>query len=97
MMRVLAMLRVVVVLVLGTVALADPAAGRTFVFRVGGMTCALCAKAIEKALQGVDGVRSIAVDQKAERVAIVADPTIGAERLERTIEGAGPYHAEPAE
>jgi hypothetical protein len=25
------------------------------------------------------------------------DPTVGAERLERTIEGAGPYHAEPAE
>lgn len=69
-------------------------AERTSVFRVEGMTYALCAKAIEKALRGVAGVRSVAVDPEAERVTVVADSALSPERIEQAIESAGSYTAE---
>lgn len=75
-------------------ALAQDAAERTSIFRVDGMTCALCAKAIDKSLRQVEGVRSVAVDQKTERVTVVADAAIPTERLEQGIESAGSYEAE---
>jgi len=73
---------------------AQESAGRTSIFQVEGMTCALCGKAIDKALREVEGVRSVAVDQKAERVTIVADAAVPRERLEQGIESAGSYKAE---
>jgi copper chaperone CopZ len=75
-------------------AAAQESAGRTSVFRVEGMTCALCGKAIDKALREVEGVRRVAVDVKAERVTIVADAAVPKERLEQGIESAGSYEAE---
>lgn len=73
---------------------AQEAADRTSIFRVEGMTCALCGKAIDKALRHVEGVRSVAVDQQAERVTIVAAAAVSPERLAQGIESAGSYHAE---
>ncbi len=75
-------------------AAAQDAGARTSIFRVEGMTCALCGKAIDKSLRRVEGVRSVAVDQRAEHVTIVADAAVPAERLEQGIESAGSYHAE---
>ncbi|MEX2206468.1 MAG: heavy metal-associated domain-containing protein [Myxococcota bacterium] len=94
MKRLLVRLSALAVLLVGTVSIADPAADRTTVFRVGGMACALCGKAIEKTLRQVEGVRSVAVDQKAERVTVVANADVSTERLEQAIESAGSYKAE---
>ena len=66
-------------------------------FHVSGMTCGLCARAIEKGLREVDGVREVQVDRQAERVRVVARRTISAATLEAAIEGAGAYEAEPVE
>jgi Cu+-exporting ATPase len=73
---------------------ADPAVVRTSVFRVEGMTCALCAKAIEKTLREIEGVRSVQVDREAEEVAVVAEGDLAFDRIEQAIERAGPYQAE---
>lgn len=73
---------------------AQETSDRTSIFRVEGMTCALCGKAIDKTLRRVEGVRSVTVDQKAERVTVVADAAIPTERLEQGIESAGGYEAE---
>jgi copper chaperone CopZ len=75
-------------------ALADGASDRTSVFRVEGMTCALCGKAIDRALREIEGVHSVAVNQKAERVTVITDGSIAPERLEQAIESAGSYKAE---
>ncbi len=94
MRRALIVLSLLATVSLSTPALAQEAAERTSIFRVEGMTCALCGKAIEKTLRQVQGVRSVAVDQKAERVTIVAAAAVSRERLEQGIESAGSYHAE---
>ncbi len=83
-----------ILLVAGIPSLADTAGDRTSVFRVQGMTCALCAKAIERALRSVEGVRSVAVDREAERVTVIADFKVPSERLEQSIESSGSYEAE---
>lgn len=92
--RLLAMLLLVAMVAVSAPALADPAADRTSVFRVEGMTCGLCAKAIDKALREVEGVRSVQVDREREEVAVVVEGDLAWERLEQAIEGAGPYRAE---
>lgn len=95
MTRLLTMLSLLAILAAGVPALADPARDRTSVFRVEGMTCALCGKAIEKTLRQIEGIRSVTVDQKAERVTVVADAIVSTERIEQSIESAGSYEAEP--
>lgn len=94
MIRSLATLSLLAILAVSAPALADPAADRTSVFRVEGMTCGLCAKAIDKALREVEGVRSVQVDREADEVAVVADGDLASDRLEQAIEAAGPYRAE---
>lgn len=95
MTRFLTMLSLLAILAADVPALADPAHDRTSAFRVEGMTCALCGKAIEKTLRQIEGVRSVTVDQKAERVTVVADATVSTDRIEQSIESAGRYEAEP--
>lgn len=71
----------------------------TTVFRVSGMTCGMCARAIERALESVPGVHSVDIDHDSGRVEILAPSTIDPKTLEGAIEGAGAYQAElePAE
>ncbi len=64
-------------------------------FSVQGMTCALCGKAISKALYQIEGVSQVEVDQRAERVSVVASAEVSAATLEETIESAGGFEAEP--
>ena len=75
-------------------ALAQGGAERTSVFQVEGMTCALCSKAIDKALRGVGGVRSVEVDRRAAQVTVVAEAALASDRLEQAIESAGRFQAE---
>lgn len=97
MTRLPAVLCLAAALLVAIPALAEGGPAYATVFHVEGMTCALCAKAIERALRDVEGVRSVAIDRKAERVTVVADAAIATERLEQTIEAAGPYGADLVE
>lgn len=83
-----------VVLLLAGPVRADEPAGAAHEFHVTGMTCGLCAKAIEKGLRGVDGVRDVQIDRKAERVRVVASNDLSPGVLEAAIEGAGSYEAD---
>ncbi|MFQ5699377.1 MAG: heavy-metal-associated domain-containing protein [Myxococcota bacterium] len=74
---------------------AEEPAPRVHEFQVTGMTCGLCAKAVEKGLRGVEGVRDVTIDRQAERVRVIASPGLGDDILEAAIEGAGSYQAEP--
>ncbi len=94
--RLLAVVLLVASLLGGVPALAQGEAQRTTVFRVEGMTCALCSKAIDKALRDVEGVRKVRVDRKAERVTVVAGAALAPEHLEQAIESAGNFRAELA-
>ena len=49
---------------------------RTSTFRVEGMTCSLCGKAIDKALRDVDGVTAVEVDREAGRATVRAAPHV---------------------
>ncbi len=69
---------------------------RTSTFRVEGMTCSLCGKAIDKALRDVDGVTAVEVDREAGRATVRAAPHVSAKQLERAIESAGRYSATPS-
>ncbi len=94
MTRLLAILSLVGFLLAGVPALAEGEADRTSVFHVTGMTCGLCPRAIDKSLYDVEGVRSVEVDRKAERVTVVADATLTTDGLKQTIESAGHFQAE---
>jgi len=73
---------------------ADEPSATAHEFHVTGMTCSLCAKAIEKGLRGVDGVRDVQIDRQAERVRVVASHGVSPSAVEAAIEGAGTYHAD---
>lgn len=45
-------------------------------FKVGGMTCANCALAIEKKLKGTEGVQNVAVNLASETVTVEFDPNV---------------------
>ena len=77
----------------GTSAVADLESDQTRTYKVEGMTCALCPKAIQKSLRQVEGVKSIDVDRAAERVTITFAPTVEADSLKDAIESAGGFTA----
>jgi P-type Cu+ transporter len=57
---------------------------------VSGMTCAACARRVEKALSGTAGVRAANVNLAAEKATVEYDPgSVGTEDLTRAVEGAG--------
>lgn len=47
---------------------------QTATFDVPGMTCALCPVTVRKAMEGVAGVKSVAVDFDARTATVVFDP-----------------------
>ena len=60
------------------------------IFDVDGMTCAACVRNVERALQGVEGVRSASVNFGTERATVDYDPSrVTAEQLSQAISGAG--------
>ena len=47
---------------------------QTMVFAVDNMTCALCPVTVRKAMEQVNGVKSVAVDFDAKTATVVFDP-----------------------
>ncbi len=84
-------------LLVGSPSFGEEEAADTQVFAVEGMTCSLCGKAIEKSLRGVEGVRDVRVDQKAERVTVVTSPEVGTASPVAAIESVGRETASPVE
>lgn len=63
--------------------------------KLGGMSCASCARTIETNLQSLPGVQDCAVNFAAEQAAIVFDPSQSSvETLQKTVENLG-YRAHP--
>lgn len=50
------------------------ATARTETFVIRNMTCALCPVTVRKAMEGVQGVRSVAVDFQAKTATVRFDP-----------------------
>jgi periplasmic mercuric ion binding protein len=57
-------------------AAARTAAEQTATFAVENMTCALCRVTVKKAMAGVNGVRSVAVDFEGKMARVVFDPSV---------------------
>tara|TARA_R110000868_G_scaffold80512_9_gene228777 strand:+ start:1624 stop:1911 length:288 start_codon:yes stop_codon:yes gene_type:complete len=49
---------------------------KTTTFAVEGMYCALCPVTVRKAMEGVTGVKSVAVDFEAKTAAVTFDPSL---------------------
>ena len=61
-------------------------------FKIGGMTCASCAKAIERAVNKLDGIQSINVNVATEKATISYDSSkLKLTAIRNTIEKAGGY------
>ncbi|WP_339828856.1 cation transporter [uncultured Parvibaculum sp.] len=48
----------------------------TETFAIENMTCALCPVTVKKAMQGVDGVRSVDIDFDAKTATVAFDPAL---------------------
>jgi Cu+-exporting ATPase len=58
--------------------------------RIGGMTCAMCAKAIESALKDVEGVHEVNVNLATDSSRLIFDPKKASiEKIKQTIEATG--------
>ena len=58
-------------------------------FDVKGMTCAACARRVERTLASQPGVTNAAVNFAVGRATVEADPTVEADDLVKAVEGAG--------
>jgi cation transport ATPase len=59
-------------------------------FPVVGMSCAACARRVEEALSGAEGIAGANVNLAVERATVEYDPSeVGPEALARAVEGAG--------
>ncbi|GAB6189333.1 heavy metal translocating P-type ATPase [Marinitoga arctica] len=58
-------------------------------FRVVGMTCATCAKTVERALKKVDGIKFSAVNLATETAFVVAEDDISFEKLKEAVQKVG--------
>jgi periplasmic mercuric ion binding protein len=70
---------------------------RTATFDVPDMTCALCPVTVRKAMEGVEGVKSVTVDFDARTATAVFDPSVTSiEAIAGGSENAGyPAHQAP--
>ena len=73
-------------LALGSVAFAGE---QTINLKVGGMSCGMCAPAAEKALKGVEGVKSAQTTLEGGKAVVIADETVKGEDLVKAVEAAG--------
>jgi mercuric ion binding protein len=48
----------------------------TRTFAIGNMSCALCQVTVRKAMQGVEGVKSVDVDFNAKTATVMFDPAV---------------------
>lgn len=63
-----------------TPAAANPAStaahARTATFAIANMTCATCPITVKKAMQGVNGVKSVSVDFDSKTATVAFDPSV---------------------
>lgn len=52
------------------------AAAQTRTFAIENMTCALCPVTVKRAMEGVEGVRSVNIDFDAKTATVVFDPSV---------------------
>ena len=52
------------------------AAAQTRTFAIQNMTCALCPVTVKRAMEGVEGVRSVNIDFDAKTATVVFDPSV---------------------
>jgi len=57
-------------------AVVQVATDQTATFMIENMTCALCPVTVKTAMEGVSGVRSVAVDYDAKTATVVFDPSV---------------------
>lgn len=57
-------------------ALQQMASAQTMTFAIGNMTCALCPLTVKKAIEGVEGVQSVAVNFDAKTATVIFDPSM---------------------
>jgi copper chaperone CopZ len=62
---------------------------RTMQLRIDGMHCSLCAPAIAKALEQVEGVENVNVSVSEKRAVVMADDSVTAEALIAAVAKAG--------
>jgi periplasmic mercuric ion binding protein len=68
---------------------------KTLTFVVEKMTCAMCPVTVRKAMEQVNGVKSVSVDFEAKTAIVVFDPSLAtAEQIAKASENAG-YPAAP--
>ncbi len=73
-----------------TLPAAAQAATRTLTFAIENMTCALCPITVKRAMEGVPGVQSVAVDFEAKTATVTFDPaTASAEAIAAASTNAG--------
>lgn len=79
----------------GTIAQAGETT-QTMVFAVDNMTCALCPVTVRKAMEQVDGVKSVTVDFDGKTATVVFDPNMATpDEIAKASADAG-YPAHPA-
>lgn len=49
---------------------------QTVAFSVENMTCALCPVTVKRAMEGVEGVRSVEIDFDARTATVIFDPSV---------------------
>lgn len=65
------------------------AADKTVTLEVKGMSCPICAGAVEKQVKKVPGVKSVKIHLSKGRAVIIADESVSNESLEKAVEEAG--------
>lgn len=61
---------------------------------IEGMTCELCALAVEKALESTDGVKEANASYEKKTAVVIAGDEVSEKNILGAIEKAGPYTAE---
>lgn len=51
---------------------------QTATLKIENMTCALCPVTVKKAMEGVEGVKSVAIDFDAKTATVIFDPSVTA-------------------
>lgn len=70
---------------------------QTVVLSVENMTCALCPVTVKKAMQRVDGVKSVMIDFDAKTATVIFNPALVAAETVALASSEAGYPARPAE
>ncbi len=86
----------IIVGVLFMAAASTAAAEQKVIMEIEGMTCTLCAVAVEKSLSRVQGVEGVRVSHKERKAQLTADESVTDATLVEAVRKAGPYKGKVA-